>query len=91
MKMRYWLFFFFLAILQYKKMSKWGLLAAMQAIAIYIILKLEEGENEYNQIDSLLVASIFVSHLFFKLVCSNIDETRLSRHDSTKFIPRSLI
>lgn len=42
-------------------MSKWELLAAMQALAIYIIIRLDDGETEYNGFDSLLIAAVTVS------------------------------
>jgi hypothetical protein len=41
--------------------SKWELLAAMQALAVYLILRLDEGETEHNGLDSLLAASVTVS------------------------------
>lgn len=46
---------------QSKIWSKWELLAAMQALAIYIITRLNEGETEHNGLDSLLIASVTVS------------------------------
>ena len=42
-------------------MSKWELLAAMQALAIYIIIRLDDGETEHNGFDSLLIAAVTVS------------------------------
>ncbi|KAJ5857159.1 hypothetical protein N7455_008053 [Penicillium solitum] len=41
-------------------LSKWELLAAMQALAIYIIIRLDDGETEYNGFDSLLIAAVTV-------------------------------
>jgi hypothetical protein len=33
----------------------------MQALAIYIIIRLDEGETEYNGFDPLLIAAVTVS------------------------------
>lgn len=33
----------------------------MQALAIYIIIRLDDGETEYNGFDSLLIAAVAVS------------------------------
>ncbi|KAK4865397.1 hypothetical protein LT330_009508 [Penicillium expansum] len=41
-------------------LSKWELLAAMQALAIYIIIRLDDGETEYNGFDTLLIAAVTV-------------------------------
>lgn len=41
-------------------MKKWELLAAMQALAIYIIMRLDEGETEYNNFDLLLCKTVIV-------------------------------
>lgn len=41
-------------------MKKWELLAAMQALAIYIIMRLDEGETEYNNFDFLLCKTVVV-------------------------------
>jgi hypothetical protein len=43
------------------KLSKWELLAAMQALLLYIIIRLDEGETEYNDFDSLLMRTVIVS------------------------------
>lgn len=41
-------------------MKKAELLAAMQALAIYIIMRLDEGETEYNNFDLLLCKTVIV-------------------------------
>jgi len=41
-------------------LNKWGLLAAMQALSVYIIIRLDEGETDHNDFDSLLLATITV-------------------------------
>ena len=41
-------------------MNKWELLAAMQALSIYTMIRLDEGETEYNNVDALLIAAIIV-------------------------------
>lgn len=41
-------------------MNKHEILAAMQALAIYIIMRSDEGETEYNNFDSLLVRTVIV-------------------------------
>jgi hypothetical protein len=46
---------------QHLKLTKWELLAAMQALSIYIIIRLDEGETDYNSFDSLLFATVIVS------------------------------
>ncbi|KAJ6086544.1 hypothetical protein N7467_005458 [Penicillium canescens] len=42
---------------EHLKLTKWELLAAMQALSIYIIIRLDEGETDYNSFDSLLFAT----------------------------------
>ena len=41
-------------------MNKWELLAAMQALSIYILVRLDEGEMEHNNFDYLLLATVVV-------------------------------
>ena len=41
-------------------MDKWGLLAAMQALAIYVLVRLDEGETDDNNYDSLLLRTVIV-------------------------------
>ncbi|KAH8778951.1 hypothetical protein BGZ57DRAFT_761172 [Hyaloscypha finlandica] len=42
------------------KLNKWELLAAMQALLIYILIRLDEGETDHNNYDSLLLATVAV-------------------------------
>jgi hypothetical protein len=49
---------------QYQEWNKWQLLAAMQALLVYLIFKVDEGQPEYNSFDSLLVALVVVSQAF---------------------------
>ena len=46
--------------LQHPKFNKWGLLAAMQALSIYILIRLDEGETDHNNFDFLLTATVTV-------------------------------
>lgn len=41
--------------------ANWDLLASMQAVAIYILFRLDEGETEQNDFDLLLLATVTVS------------------------------
>ncbi|RAO73580.1 uncharacterized protein BHQ10_009592 [Talaromyces amestolkiae] len=45
---------------EYPRMKKGELLAAMQALAIYIIMRLDEGETEYNNFDLLLCKTVIL-------------------------------
>ncbi|RYP17998.1 hypothetical protein DL765_004217 [Monosporascus sp. GIB2] len=45
---------------EHSKFTKWDLLAAMQALSIYIIIRLEEGETEHNDVDFLLVKTVII-------------------------------
>ncbi|ORY31402.1 hypothetical protein BCR39DRAFT_526476 [Naematelia encephala] len=44
----------------YAKLNKWELLAAIQAVTIYILIRLDEGETDHNNIDFLLVKAVTV-------------------------------
>jgi len=41
-------------------MDKWALLLAIQALAIYVMIRLDEGETEYNNFDTLLLSTVMV-------------------------------
>ncbi|KAI3331452.1 hypothetical protein HD806DRAFT_518473 [Xylariaceae sp. AK1471] len=43
---------------EHRKLNKWELLAAMQALSIYILIRLDEGEKDYNNFDFLLVKTV---------------------------------
>lgn len=49
-----------MVLLQYKRISRLVLLSAMQAITIHLIIRLEEGEREYNNANCLLVSAVAV-------------------------------
>ncbi|KAL5343437.1 hypothetical protein BJX70DRAFT_394000 [Aspergillus crustosus] len=40
------------------QLSKWDLLGAMQSLSIYILIRLDEGDTEHNNIDFLLLAAV---------------------------------
>jgi hypothetical protein len=42
------------------KQNKWELLATLQAILIFVLVRLEEGETEHNNFDFLLGAAVTV-------------------------------
>lgn len=42
-------------------MDSLELLACMQALCIYILIRLDEGETEHNNFDSLMVKTVIVS------------------------------
>ncbi|CRG89355.1 hypothetical protein PISL3812_06391 [Talaromyces islandicus] len=41
-------------------LNKWELLASIQATAIYILIRLDEGETDYNNFDFLLLTTVTV-------------------------------
>lgn len=41
-------------------LNKWELLAAMQALPIYILIRLDEGETDHNNFDTLLITTVIV-------------------------------
>ncbi|ORY15385.1 hypothetical protein BCR34DRAFT_177355 [Clohesyomyces aquaticus] len=45
---------------EHTNFSKWEFLAALQALAIYILIRLSEGETDDNNLDFLLVATVIV-------------------------------
>ncbi|TVY37446.1 hypothetical protein LOCC1_G006780, partial [Lachnellula occidentalis] len=42
------------------KLGDWGLLAAMQALSIYILIRMHEGETDHNNLDFLLATTVTV-------------------------------
>ncbi|KAJ0412973.1 hypothetical protein BJY00DRAFT_320252 [Aspergillus carlsbadensis] len=44
----------------YSKLNRSDILSAMQALAFYILLRIDEGETEYNNLDFLLLATVTV-------------------------------
>lgn len=47
-------------IFQHLKLTKWELLAAMQALSIYVLIRIGEGETDHNNFDVLLVKAVTV-------------------------------
>ncbi|KAF2095273.1 hypothetical protein NA57DRAFT_79762 [Rhizodiscina lignyota] len=45
---------------EHLKLNKWELLAALQALSIYILIRLDEGETDYNNSDFLLLTAVTV-------------------------------
>ncbi|KAA8645093.1 uncharacterized protein ATNIH1004_009308 [Aspergillus tanneri] len=45
---------------EHLKLNQWELLAAMQALLIYILRRLDEGETDHNNFDSLLLTTVTV-------------------------------
>jgi hypothetical protein len=45
-------------------LNQWELLAAVQALAVYLIVRVSEGETEYNNFDSILQTTVLVSKYF---------------------------
>jgi hypothetical protein len=41
-------------------LKKWELLAALQALSIYILIRLDEGETQHNDLDFLLLETVAV-------------------------------
>lgn len=42
------------------QLNQWQLLAAMQALSIYVLIRVEEGETDFNNFDSVLIAAVIV-------------------------------
>ncbi|KAB8234263.1 Zn(II)2Cys6 transcription factor domain-containing protein [Aspergillus alliaceus] len=45
---------------EHRKLNEWDLLGAMQALSIYILVRLDEGETDYNNLDFLLLATVTI-------------------------------
>ncbi|KAL9091287.1 MAG: hypothetical protein Q9165_004921 [Trypethelium subeluteriae] len=45
---------------QYLKFNKWELIATLHALSIYILVRLDEGETDYNNFDTLLLRTVIV-------------------------------
>lgn len=41
-------------------MNKWKLLAVQQALFIYVVARLDQGETEHNNIDMLMITTVIV-------------------------------
>lgn len=44
----------------HSKLNRWELLGAMQALSVYILIRLDEGETEENNLDFLFLAAVTV-------------------------------
>jgi hypothetical protein len=49
---------------QNQTLGKWELLGAMQALSVYVLIRLDEGETEHNNVDHLLEKAVIVSLLY---------------------------
>lgn len=45
---------------QYLELNRWEALAALQALSIYILIRVDEGETEHNNLDFLLLSAVTV-------------------------------
>ncbi|KAI1390579.1 uncharacterized protein F4822DRAFT_155041 [Hypoxylon trugodes] len=45
---------------EHQNFNRWELLAAMQALTIYVLLRLDEGETDHNNFDFLLVKAVVI-------------------------------
>ncbi|KAH7109300.1 hypothetical protein B0J11DRAFT_238050 [Dendryphion nanum] len=49
--------------------DRWELLSSMQALLIYILIRLQEGETEHNNVDVLLLATVkTIAYALYELV-----------------------
>ena len=53
---------------EYLAMNRWQLVTAMQALFIYILIRLGEGEMDHNNIDALLVRAVVLTATQFNLI-----------------------
>jgi hypothetical protein len=68
---------------QNQTLSKWELLGAMQALSIYVLIRLDEGETEHNNLDSLLEKAVIVSPLHTCSRCASLTICFLTDHCRT--------
>ncbi|KAJ5674975.1 uncharacterized protein N7477_004909 [Penicillium maclennaniae] len=61
------------------KLSNWELLAALQAMSIYVLIKLDEGETEHNDFDSLLIGTIILM-MKMKILAQQITHNDIACH-----------
>lgn len=54
-------------------LDKWQLLSALQALSIYILIRLDEGQTEFNNLDGLLLSTVVVC-----IICSYSTSSRLT-------------
>jgi hypothetical protein len=48
-------------------MTRWEILTALQALSVYIVMRLDEGETDDNDFDFLLLATVIVSWISLPL------------------------
>jgi len=48
---------------QNQTLNKWELLGALQALSVYILIRIDEGETEHNNLDYLLERAVIVSSM----------------------------
>ncbi|KAJ5888245.1 hypothetical protein N7495_008286 [Penicillium taxi] len=67
-------------VAEHLKLNKWELLAAMQALLIYILTRLDEGQTDHNNYDSLLLAALMViaKHLCYTDIKDGIHSISVS-------------
>ncbi|KAF2742650.1 hypothetical protein M011DRAFT_412238, partial [Sporormia fimetaria CBS 119925] len=46
-------------IAEYRLFSRWQIIAAMQALSLYVLIRLHEGETEHNNVDYVLQQAVF--------------------------------
>ncbi|KAH8810620.1 hypothetical protein F5884DRAFT_875195 [Xylogone sp. PMI_703] len=74
---------------EHQRLNKWELLTAMQAISIYILIRLDEGETDHNNLDFLLLAAVTVNFVPLLLSYLGSDDimqviaTQLTGNDTT--------
>ncbi|KAF1851288.1 uncharacterized protein K460DRAFT_273591 [Cucurbitaria berberidis CBS 394.84] len=45
---------------EYARLDRWELLSSMQALLIYMLVRVQEGETMYNNIDVLLLSTVWI-------------------------------
>ena len=69
---------------EHLRLNKWELLAAMQALSIYILMRLDEGETDHNNLDALMVTTvIMVATQFNSIGIDTTSVTHLMRGDTS--------
>ncbi|THX49672.1 hypothetical protein D6D08_09934 [Aureobasidium pullulans] len=67
---------------EHAKLNAWELLASMQALSIYLLVRLQEGETDYNNYDYLMLTTVIVISKEFARTESACDvETAFSSHN----------
>lgn len=66
---------------EHLEMNRPQLITAMQALLIYILIRLGEGEMEHNNLDALLVRSVVLTATQFNIINMTQSESSLYSHD----------